>query len=686
MAKPAQHDDFGVKIGGAKKDLWQQRGLLSGDLEDMNSREADKFVKKDNVWKKPDYQAMIEDGLPVDVAFFIKKVRDSLPASPQYYRADDTPEKRLARQKQYVDTVRLVQNTMEQVKTKADALNAFEKCMFANGYFERVKPGISSYYASPTEKGRENPAITDKLAKTLFVRSEMEFQYDYTNAAERQQFGVPKEQKVPNGYDIRFNDGKNSYSKGDDWKPNTFYVTRQRRILKVNIESREVALKWAQEHAQQRGASGKKRFVPPQLAHIRRTGPDYRHGRDASGQHYLDTFGFRGGEFGNWMSQKDRQASLNMGFDALKDLADALKISDKDISFQGGLAIAFGARGSGSAVAHYEPTQQVINLTKMRGAGSLGHEWWHGLDDHLGQRAGANGLLSENIHKSPMMKKLVDTIKYKPESPEQAAQRAAKQDATTHKAAGRWLDEAVLYSLQRSGNEQALSSYETLKAAYLKGEAGSVEKISALKKEVSGHIIPKEARQRLILYEDILHGMATGEKQPPTVGKVFTDYYTNSKRMGELHEKDGGYWESNTELTARAFATYVMDKLPTRSDYLVGHAEYAVNIDTDADGKTTILKAYPEGEERAAINAVFDELVADLKLQQVFTHDDRPAPIAPERPQHDFDAAPQVGEQLSFADNMAKPSVLGQLAATKADIKAPDPKTADRVPEKDPSL
>lgn len=75
-----------------------------------------------------------------------------------------------------------------------------------------------------------------------------------------------------------------------------------------------------------------------------------------------------------------------MGFEALKDLAAALQVSDKDIAYQGTLAIAFGARGSGNAAAHYEPLRKVINLTKMHGAGSLAHEWWHGLDDYLVRR------------------------------------------------------------------------------------------------------------------------------------------------------------------------------------------------------------------------------------------------------------------------------------------------------------
>ena len=147
-----------------------------------------------------------------------------------------------------------------------------------------------------------------------------------------------------------------------------------------------------QKLAKDRSKSGKIRFTPPQLADVKRTGPDYRNGEDITGQDYLDAFGFRGGEFGNWMNQNDRQASLNMGFEALKDLAFVLQISDKDIAYQGVLAIAFGARGSGNAVAHYDSLRKVINLTKMRGAGSLAHEWWHGLDDYLGMKMGARGM------------------------------------------------------------------------------------------------------------------------------------------------------------------------------------------------------------------------------------------------------------------------------------------------------
>ena len=162
------------------------------------------------------------------------------------------------------------------------------------------------------------------------------------------------------------------------------------------------------------------------------------------------------------MNQNDRQTSLNMGFEALKDLAAALKISDKDIAYQGVLAIAFGARGSGNAVAHYEPLRKVINLTKMHGAGSLAHEWWHGFDDYLGTKMGAKGMLSEQPRLYAPFKKLVETMKYKPETQKQAEKRTEVQNSQRRKNAASWLDSAVLISLKRYGNEEQMETYAVL--------------------------------------------------------------------------------------------------------------------------------------------------------------------------------------------------------------------------------
>ena len=656
MPENIQHEDFGEKIGGAKKDLWKDRGLYVDDLSGMNEREAEKFVKKDNVWKKPDYQAMLDEGVPLGVVYFIKKARDGLSASPQYYRRDDTPEKRLARQKEYIQTVRELQSVVSEVRTVEDAMKVYDRFFLENGYLEQVQGWGSGIHYRATEKGQENPVITNKLSNALMVRSAEYFERNFTQKARKEQFGVSKDQKVPKGYAIHFNDGKNTYSRNNDWKAGTYYVTKGYSILQTNFESREAALKWVQDFARQRSKGGKVRFTPPQLAHVRRTGPDYRRGQEITGQHYLDTFGFRGGEFGNWMNQNDRQASLNMGFEALKDLAAALQISDQDIAFGGTLAIAFGARGSGNAAAHYEPLRKVINLTKMHGAGSLAHEWWHGFDDYLGTRMGAKGFLSEQPRLYPLFQKLIDTMKYKPETPEQAAKRTEAQSERTRKNAASWLDSAVLGSLKRYGNEEQMETYAVLREAFLSGETGSVERLSAFKKAVTGRVIPKSERERLELFERMLHGVQ--EQETPQIGRTETDYYRNSVRMGKECEKDGGYWDSNVEMTARAFACYIKDKLPYQSDYLAGHADCAVTLVAGKDGKMEVLKAYPEGEERKAINAVFDEMMAELKREQILTHSETTLPLP-------VQAAPLAeNEQISIF-TMERPSVMAQLAAAK---------------------
>ena len=652
MPERPLHEDFGEKIGGAKKDLWRARGLYADDLDGMNEREADKYVTKDNVWKKPDYQALHDDGVPVDVVYFIKKVRDSLNVRPAIYR-NYSPDERKTIQKRYITTVRQLQAVMENVRSVDDAKKAFDKFFVDNGYLQKTNGSIIGASYIPASDYYRNPALSQKLISTLQIRSERQFERDFTRKAERDQFLVPKDQKIPRGYDVHLYDG-NGYSRRGDWQAGTYYVTKGHTILQTNLATREEAIRWAQDYSKSKTKASKQRFVPPQLEHINRTGPDYRNGQEIVGQHYLETFGFRGGEFGNWLNQLDRQASLNMGFEALKDLATALHISDKDIAFAGTLAIAFGARGSGNAAAHYEPLRKVINLTKMHGAGALAHEWWHGLDDYLGGLKGVGGMLSDNAGYYEPMKKLVDAIKYKTETYEQAKARTERSNARQRKSAEAWVDSVMKSTVYHTDEPIIIERYESLKADFLKGEPDTVSKLSTLKKEITGHIIPKTTCQDLEVQEYIMRGIQNqGE---PRLQRIPTDYYKNSQKMGSSTEKDGGYWDSEVEMTARAFACYIKDRLPYQSDYLVGHAESCVGLYINKDGSTEVVRAYPQGEERKAINAAFDNLIAELKKELIFTHTEE-VPSLP-RPKE------QAPQQLSILDE-EKPSVLGQLAAAK---------------------
>lgn len=121
-----------------------------------------------------------------------------------------------------------------------------------------------------------------------------------------------------------------------------------------------------------------------------RIGEDYRQGRESTPEMYDDAFGFRGVQFGNWTNPADRRMAMDQAYDAFMDLAQLLGLSSKAMGLDGELGLAFGARGSGKALAHYEPVEVVINLTKTKGAGSLAHEWLHALDNFLSRKGGVS--------------------------------------------------------------------------------------------------------------------------------------------------------------------------------------------------------------------------------------------------------------------------------------------------------
>lgn len=126
-----------------------------------------------------------------------------------------------------------------------------------------------------------------------------------------------------------------------------------------------------------------------------RQGPPTARGtQDIDEQTLCATFGLRAVQYGNWMTQKDRQEHLNAAYDSLSDIAFLMDFPDLRMvglprkipgDTRQPLALALGARGrGGKVVAHYEGLQHVINMTKTRGAGAVLHEWTHALDNFMG--------------------------------------------------------------------------------------------------------------------------------------------------------------------------------------------------------------------------------------------------------------------------------------------------------------
>ena len=191
------HEDFGEKIGGAKKDLWSVRGLYVDDLDEMNEREAEKYVKKDNVWKKPDYQAMLDDGIPLGVVFYIKKVRDAVPATPRYYRVYD-PEDKYYQQKQYITTVRQLQEVIEKVRNVEDAKAAFADFYVKNGYLRSIQDWNGRTAYERTGNHSHNPALTENLRYTIRITSTDDFVISFKRLT-NYYYAIENSQKVQTG-------------------------------------------------------------------------------------------------------------------------------------------------------------------------------------------------------------------------------------------------------------------------------------------------------------------------------------------------------------------------------------------------------------------------------------------------------------------------------------------------------
>lgn len=629
--KTRKTQDFGEKIGGARKDEWQSRGLTSADIEGMNTREIQKYAKKERVWKRPNWETAISEGGDRGLLYAQNELYKSLNNQPQSafsYRGK-TEADIMAAAKTYADEVSAIQKMAESAKTAEDFQNMGRKWLSENGYIEiqdaRYK-WTDKYYHSPALYGSNYLATVDRLVRNFATLSE-------TSLMEG--FGVSAENKLPRGYEIHSSRDTLSGSSSGTGK---YYIVKGHYIVARGFNTINEAIAYGKEKfgtAATQKSNAKKRYIPKQLSEVHREGLDYRQSKNIVGDDFIHDFGIKGGEFGNWLSELDRTTSLNYGYDAFCDLADALNIEKSDIALNGTLSIGFGSRGQGlsGAVAHYEPLRKVINLTKMNGAGSLAHEWWHAFEDYISGDTHQADMTSD-FSKIPEKTKqaameLVRTMNYREATAEEtnlAKQKRSEQNLRRINAffdnnfsvLNGKMDQQTIQQYvdkgyyKRKPTDTDIKRYTELKGQAIKGDSDAILKfyhnersviddLSDLKKEITGRGLQKEERLSLA------HAMAYMGATPDVKVTKKTQYHLDAIAISTTYAKDGGYWDSNCEMLARAFAAYITDKTNASNDYLSAHSEGAV---LTANGEAHIM---PVGEERTRINAAFDKLFAAAK-------------------------------------------------------------------------
>lgn len=344
------------------------------------------------------------------------------------------------------------------------------------------------------------------------------------------------------------------------------------------------------------------------------------------------------------VSAKWHVDNLAAGF---ADLADVLGIKDDQISLNGRLALAIGARGHGGALAHYEPVERVINITKFRGGGSLGHEWFHSFDNMIAEAITGGNVsvyMSDPTRQSKTVK-LMDA--FKPD----AYHDAIPDNELSLKVRDKFINlvnammtgdtpetEVVLYGKEdveqaknffenqvtrytgsyydRDGFYKKLSEAKTLDEAIsainekfkntvmlIRENRDKVGKLGKYEQKRMKEVVKTYEKYRVMAaaYFDPKEVKADGGEVTVKTGRTVSRFYEDAKKLDEGKQKS--YWSTPLEMAARAFEAYLVDKLKERgqrNDYLSGSASNDIYAGA--------WYPYPTERDRIKINKAFDEL------------------------------------------------------------------------------
>ena len=381
----------------------------------------------------------------------------------------------------------------------------------------------------------------------------------------------------------------------------------------------------------------------PSIQKVNRINVESKNATKTTGNDILNNFGFKGGEFGNWVKQSERQEFLNYAQNAFTDLAEALDIDQTSLGQNGEMNIAFGARGRGNlggqaAVAHFEPRKRVINMTRLKGAGSLAHEYGHSIDNWLSRISGYSeeGMATTNPRNPNLSEKMkaavngvVDAMQFNVsknkaeiDKKNQVYENGRKKSLEYHlkNLDNIFSGESTKYKRVKGEykqvpitvTEQQKQEYQKIRDTLMNGEITEdviyktdprtlksekiypepIDKLQKMYKEIMGRKLDEENT----VYWLYRYGKPT--KQITEV-KSESAYLKSAIELDRLTGRSSKYFSKTEEMWARAFESYVSDKLKQKGNY-------------------ALFNPYPAGEERANINKAFDNLIKTMKEEGMF--------------------------------------------------------------------
>lgn len=462
--------DVGEKFKGAKKD---SPNAIHFDFSKMGSNSE--FTKR-KLWKRPDFRDDVKGGLnTAKHAILFMVIYDNLNSKPPEGRRFNIPATTWT--KAYIESISFLKNAYENehyesIKQLTEDFDKHIRSLFPHSKqdVERYAAGkaTAKKISHPLSMNMESRLRFDCLVRLGWLEDDDVLDTDSFGAIILSDTKTNKKAwyavKAATPKSVNLLDGNMSFNTFDE------AMNLAREIFEKEILTpRKIAAKTLN-----------KRSKPPKRPILDRPfirqGPNYRNDQPVSIETFIQTFKFRGIEFGNWVTQAERQGFLDATYDAFMDLARIFGLPPTFASLGGTLGIAFGSRGKGSdnAAAHFELNQWLIHLTKTKGVGSLCHEFGHALDAYLAKRnkteskfltekfvqsfKGSRCFTREELYQSPTMKDqlmlpdftaLLHHLLYRDgdrnsHRPSQFAKNALSLDAQNNKMY--WADPAELFA------------------------------------------------------------------------------------------------------------------------------------------------------------------------------------------------------------------------------------------------
>lgn len=624
-------------LGNLKKNKkqysWQE-------LSEMNDLLRKKYLTKSYIYQLPSYEEFKQEGLSDKCIAFINNVYSKINAKPA------KGYEKIEHQKIYFDSVlEIMDKTISFVKGNSELIdnhsygtdNSLFKIIFPDT--ENKKP-YSIFRAYPEYNLKAIITGGNKLIESFYL--------DYKTEKNLKAISEKFNKSEPDKGKKESLSGWQKYFDIVEYRGNWVLADRKSGVIFSDrkMPTKELAEKLAENLYQFMNQNA--RSFEVDFSNLRNYIPRRLDNQNVKPEALIQVFGFRGINFGNWTKQSERQNFVNLAYDSLYDLAELLNLPPKALSLGGRLGLAFGAQGRSKAAGHFIPEFNEINLTRKSGAGSLAHEWWHALDFYFGDQSQDKefsgvaslslknqGFLRDEVYTALM--NLNEAIKYSPLTEEDFI---AKKDEyrNRYERIIQYTAKDIKRTFSKSKNSNKINELvdnvvnNALTIDFQENQDDKIIQQFVGLLEERRKTFDNLSKMNSLLYQiknlQRVDDIAKAQKK-------YSDYYTKATKLNDI-EKGNGYWTQNTELGARAFASYILDKINQqnyKNEFLVRDEKEEKSFDlnviaeiinaqlngteTNKTMQDATVEWYPaQPEERTRIFKAFDDLFANLKTRE----------------------------------------------------------------------